>query len=47
MDKSGHIKKESMLKALESSLGVVTVDCKSADVPRITYYKWLKEDEEF
>tara|TARA_R100001163_G_scaffold4987_1_gene6182 strand:- start:29 stop:382 length:354 start_codon:yes stop_codon:yes gene_type:complete len=47
MDKSGHIKKESMLKALESSLGVVTVACKSADVPRSTYYKWLKEDEDF
>ena len=47
MDKSGHIKKESILKALESSLGVVTVACKSADIPRSTYYKWLKEDEEF
>jgi|TARA_R100001443_G_scaffold115318_1_gene132808 hypothetical protein len=47
MDKSGHIKKDSMLKALESSLGVVTVACKSADIPRSTYYKWLKEDEDF
>ena len=47
MDKSGHIKKESMLKALESSLGVVTVACKSANIPRSTYYKWLKEDKEF
>ena len=47
MNESRHIKKESILKALESSLGVVTVACKSADVPRSTYYKWLKEDEEF
>ena len=47
MDKSRHIKKESLLKALESSLGIVTVACKSADVPRSTYYKWLNEDEEF
>lgn len=47
MDKSRHIKKESILEALESSLGVVTVACKSVDVPRSTYYKWLKEDEEF
>ena len=47
MDKSRHIKKDSVLKALESSLGVVTVACKAADVPRSTYYKWLKEDEEF
>ena len=47
MDESRHIKKESILKALESSLGVVTVACKSADVPRSTYYKWLNEDEDF
>ena len=47
MNKSRHIKKESILKALENSLGVVTVACKSADVPRSTYYKWLNEDEDF
>ena len=47
MDESRHIKKESILKALEQSLGVVTVACKKADVPRSTFYKWLKEDEEF
>jgi hypothetical protein len=47
MDKSRHIKKESILKALENTLGVVTMACKSADIPRSTYYKWLKEDDEF
>jgi len=47
MNKDRHIKKESILKALEKSLGVVTVACKQADVPRSTYYKWLNEDEEF
>tara|TARA_R110000851_G_scaffold101980_1_gene218293 strand:+ start:129 stop:536 length:408 start_codon:yes stop_codon:yes gene_type:complete len=47
MDKSRHIKKETLLKALEQSLGVVTVACKKSDTPRSTYYKWLKEDEEF
>jgi hypothetical protein len=47
MDKSRHIKKESLLEALEKSLGVVTLACKNASVPRSTYYKWLKEDEEF
>ena len=47
MNKSRHIKKESILKALENSLGVVTVACKSADIPRSTYYKWLNEDEDF
>ena len=47
MNKSRHIKKESLLKALEKSLGIVTVACKNADVPRSTFYKWLKEDEYF
>ena len=47
MNKNRHIKKESILAALEKSLGVVTVACKQADVPRSTYYKWLNEDEEF
>jgi|TARA_R100001480_G_scaffold45791_1_gene59073 hypothetical protein len=47
MDKSRHIKKESMLKALEKSLGVVTVACRKTDIPRSTFYKWLNEDEDF
>jgi len=47
MDKSRHIKKESLLKALEQSLGVVTVACKKAGTPRSTFYKWLKEDKDF
>lgn len=47
MDKSRHIKKESMLKALENSLGIVTVACRNAEIPRSTFYKWLNEDEEF
>jgi len=47
MNKDRHIKKESLLKALEQSLGVVTVACKKAAIPRSTYYKWLKEDKAF
>lgn len=47
MDKSRHIKKESVLKALEQSLGVVNMACKKANIPRSTFYKWLKEDEDF
>ena len=47
MDESRHIKKESLLKSLEQSLGIVTVACKKADIPRSTYYKWLNEDEAF
>jgi len=37
MNKDRHIKKESLLAALEQSLGVVTVACKKADIPRSTY----------
>lgn len=47
MDKSRHLKKESMLKALEQSLGVVNNACRKADIPRSTFYKWMKEDPEF
>ena len=47
MDKSRHIKKEVMLKALEQSLGVITTACRKADIPRSTFYKWMNEDEEF
>jgi hypothetical protein len=47
MNKSRHIKKESLLKSLEQNLGVVTVACKAADIPRSTYYKWLNEDKDF
>lgn len=47
MNESRHIKKESFLKSLEKSLGVVTVACNKANIPRSTYYKWLKEDEVF
>jgi len=47
MDKNRHIKKETILSALESSLGVVTTACKKTGIPRSTYYKWLKEDEIF
>tara|TARA_R110002020_G_scaffold209230_2_gene415191 strand:+ start:5412 stop:5765 length:354 start_codon:yes stop_codon:yes gene_type:complete len=47
MDESRHIKKESMIKALEASLGVVTIACKKTDIPRSTFYKWLKEDKKF
>jgi len=47
MNKSRHLKKESILKALEKSLGIVTVACKKTETPRSTFYKWLNEDEDF
>jgi hypothetical protein len=41
------INKDRMLKALESSLGVITTALKACDLSRTHFYKWLKEDEEF
>ena len=41
------INKERMLKALESSLGVITTALKVTDLSRTNFYKWLQEDEEF
>ena len=41
------INKDRMLKALESSLGVITTALKSTTLSRTNFYKWLKEDEEF
>jgi hypothetical protein len=41
------INKDRMLKALESSLGVVTTALKVTDLSRTNFYKWLKEDKEF
>ena len=41
------IAKKQMLKALESSLGIVTTALKTCNLSRTNYYKWLKEDEEF
>jgi len=41
------INKDRMLKALESSLGVITTALKVTDLSRTNFYKWLKEDKEF
>lgn len=39
--------KENAIKALEQNLGIVTIACRAANISRKTFYKWLKEDEEF
>ena len=39
--------KKAMLRALESSLGVVTTACKSVGIARQTHYRWMMEDEEY
>lgn len=41
------LKKDAMIKALESSLGIVTTACKSVGIDRKTHYRWLNEDEEY
>ena len=41
------IAKDRMLKALESSLGIVTTALKATDLSRTNFYKWLQEDEQF
>jgi hypothetical protein len=41
------ILKKQMLKALEQSLGVVTVACKNVGISRQTFYEWYKKDESF
>jgi len=45
-DKSLHIKK-ALIEALEKSLGIVTVACKSVGVSRQTYYDYYNSDDEF
>jgi transposase-like protein len=42
-----HEKKEKILESLEKSLGIVSAACKEVGVARETYYRWLKEDEDF
>tara|TARA_R110002049_G_scaffold309180_1_gene518143 strand:- start:29895 stop:30221 length:327 start_codon:yes stop_codon:yes gene_type:complete len=41
------IRKRALVEALEKSLGVVTVACKNVGISRETYYKYLREDDEF
>ena len=47
MDKTGHIKKDAMIQALEKSLGVVTTACKQVGIGRATFYEWLEKDPKF
>ena len=40
-------RKRAFLKALEKGRGIIEYACKATKVPRSTYYKWMKIDEEF
>jgi len=41
------LKKNAMLKALESTLGVVTSACEVVGIDRRTHYRWMQEDEAY
>lgn len=41
------IRKTKLLAALEKTMGVVTIACANAEIPRQTYYDWIDEDEKF
>ena len=40
-------KKEKFLKGLKSNLGNITEACKSVNISRQTYYRWIEADKEF
>ena len=41
------LKKDTLLQALESSLGIVSTACNRTGISRSSFYKWYKEDEGF
>ena len=45
--KEHNLKKDTLLQALENSLGIVSTACNRTGISRSSYYKWYKEDEEF
>ena len=47
MNKSEHLKKEILLKAIEKSLGIISTACEAVGVSRTTYYKYYNEDRDF
>ena len=45
--KERNLKKDTLLQALENSLGIVSTACNRTGISRSSFYKWYKEDEEF
>ena len=41
------LKKDTLLQALENSLGIVSTACNRTGISRSSYYKWYKEDDDF
>jgi hypothetical protein len=40
-------KKNSLLEIYAAKAGNISEMCKAVDIPRSTYYKWMKDDESF
>ena len=45
--KATQLRKEKMILVLQKNLGIVTLACAIADIPRSTFYTWCKYDPEF
>lgn len=41
------LKKQAVVKAYQQAFGNISVSCKSANISRVQYYTWLREDPEF
>jgi len=41
------IQKRAMIKALESTLGIVSTACAKVGIARQTHYEWQREDEHY
>lgn len=41
------IRKKAFIDALEKSLGVVTIACRTIGLHRSTFYDWMRDDPEF
>lgn len=45
--RKGRKQKQVMIKALEESLGVVSVASRKCGISRVTHYAWLAEDDNY
>ena len=41
------IRKKAFIDALEKSLGIVTIACRSIGLHRSTFYDWMRDDPQF
>lgn len=39
--------KKKVLEELQRSLGIVSIACRKCGITRKSYYRWMREDEEF